>query len=353
MKKLGVLLLILSLLVIPLVGGCTGESETPTETGTPTETETPAAEFELSYSNFFPATHGNSLAAESWIAEIEARTEGRVKIIYYPGGTLTPAPQIYDGVVTGISDIGMTALAYTRGRFPLMEGLDLPVGYPSGMVASMVANDVYNEFQPAELADSHTLFFHAHGPGLLHSTEKVATIEDIKGLTIRSTGLAEKIVTALGGTSSGQPQGETFDALQKGAVQGTFGPIEVLKGWKQAEVVDYTTDCSVIGYTTTMWVGMNLDKWNAMPADIQQIFTEVSQEWIAVHGQVWDDADAAGRAYTLELGNEIIELDDAEAARWMEAVSGLPETYITEKADLGLPSAEVIAFIRQQIASYK
>jgi TRAP-type transport system periplasmic protein len=343
MKKLGVLLLMLSLLAIPLVGGCQGDSEGATA-------ENP---IELSYSNFFPATHGNSLAAESWIAEIEKRTEGRVKITYYPGGTLTPAPQIYDGVVTGISDIGMTALAYTRGRFPLMEGLDLPLGYASGMMASMVANDVYNEFQPAELADSHTLFFHAHGPGLLHSNSAVNTLEDLNGLTIRSTGLAEKIVTVLGGTPSGQPQGETFDALQKGAVQGTFGPIEVLKGWKQAEVVDYTTDCSVIGYTTTMWVGMNQDKWNALPEDIQQIFTEVSEEWIAVHGQVWDDADAAGRAYTLELGNEIIELDDAEAARWVEAVSSLPDTYISDMATKGLPGEAVIAFIRGQIASYQ
>jgi len=340
-RKLSALLLVLTVLAMTLLGAC--------QSG-------PTAEkpLELSYSNFFPATHGNSLAAESWIAEIEKRAEGRVKITYYPGGTLTPAPQIYDGVVQGISDIGMTCLAYTRGRFPLMEGVDLPLGYPSGTVASQVVNDVYQKFQPEELADSHTLYFHAHGPGLLHTNKTaVNKLEDLSGLTIRSTGLAEKIVTALGGTPSGQPQGETFDALQKGTVDGTFGPIEVLKGWKQAEVVDYTTDCSVIGYTTAMWVGINLDKWNSMPADIQQIFTEVSAEWIAVHGQVWDDADAAGRAYTLELGNEIIELTAAEGDRWAAAVKGLPDTYISEMAAAGLPGQELIDYARSQINSYK
>jgi len=34
------------------------------------------------------------------------------------GGTLTPADKCYDGVVKEISDIGMSVLAYTRGRFP-------------------------------------------------------------------------------------------------------------------------------------------------------------------------------------------------------------------------------------------
>jgi len=304
----------------------------------------PTAEkpIELSYSNFFPPTHGNSIAAEEWIAEIESRTGGRVKITYYPGGTLTPADQCYDGVVEGISDIGMTALAYTRGRFPLMEGVDLPLGYPSGTVATRVVNDIYQKFQPEELADTHTLYFHAHGPGLLHSKTPVRTLEDMKGMKVRCTGLAAKVVEALGGTPVAMSQGETYEALQKGTVSGTFGPIEVLEGWAQAEVIDYTTDCYQVGYTTAMWVGMNKDKWESLPEDIQQIFTEVSEEWIAVHAEVWDSADESGLEYTLSLGNEIIELSTEEAARWVAAVQPLPEAYIADMEAAGLPGRELV-----------
>ena len=56
----------------------------------------------LTYSNFFPPTHIQSKLAESWCREVEKRTNGRVKVEYYPGGTLTKAPQCYDGVVEEI-----------------------------------------------------------------------------------------------------------------------------------------------------------------------------------------------------------------------------------------------------------
>jgi TRAP-type C4-dicarboxylate transport system substrate-binding protein len=72
----------------------------------------------LNYSIFFPSAHGQCKAGMSWANEVEKRTDGRVKINVYPGGTLTKANQCYDGVVKGISDIGMSCFAYTRGRFP-------------------------------------------------------------------------------------------------------------------------------------------------------------------------------------------------------------------------------------------
>ena len=94
----------------------------------------------LKYSNFFPPTHIQSKLAEAWCKEVEKQTEGRIKIEYYPGGSLLKAPQVYDGVADGISDIGFSVLAYSRGRFPVAGALDLPFGYPSGVVATKVAN---------------------------------------------------------------------------------------------------------------------------------------------------------------------------------------------------------------------
>ena len=95
---------------------------------------------ELSYSIFFPAPHKNTVLAGEWIKEIEKRTNGRIKITLFPGGTLTPAPTCYDGVVKGISDIGMSVLGYTKGKFPLTEVIDLPLGYQTGMEATRLIN---------------------------------------------------------------------------------------------------------------------------------------------------------------------------------------------------------------------
>ena len=284
----------------------------------------------LTFSIFFPPTHGQTKAAMDWAKEIEKLTDNKVQITVFPGGTLTKAPQCYDGVVKGISDLGFSLFAYTRGRFPVMAAVDLPMGYTSGKVASRVAQEFANTFKPKELSDVKVLYLHAHGPGLLHTKTPVKKLEDLKGMKIRATGLSAKIVEALGGVPVAMPQGDTYEALKKGVVEGTFGPMEVLKGWKQAEVIKYTTECYSVGYTTTFFVVMNLDKWNALPADIKKIFDMVSDKYTDIHGKVWDSTDQEGRKYTLSLGNEILSLSDEESARWRKAVEPVINDYITK-----------------------
>jgi TRAP-type C4-dicarboxylate transport system substrate-binding protein len=283
-----------------------------------------------------------------WAKEIEKRTDNKVQISVFPGGTLTKAPQCYDGVVKGISDLGFSLFAYTRGRFPVMAAVDLPMGYPNGKVASKVAQEFAKTFQPKELSDVKVLYLHAHGPGILHTKKPVKKLEDIKGMKIRATGLSAKIVEALGGVPVAMPQGGTYEALKKGVVEGTFGPMEVLKGWKQAEVIKYTTECYSVGYTTTFFVVMNLDKWNALPDDIKKIFDEVSDKYTDVHGNVWDSTDQEGRKYTLSLGNKIIPLSAEESARWRKAVEPVISDYIAKTPD----GDKYVTKIRELIKQY-
>ena len=97
----------------------------------------------LTYSNFFPPTHIQSQLAQAWCDEVKKRTKGKVFVEYYPGGTLTKSKQVYDGVVSGLSDIGSALFAYTRGRFPVLEAVDLPIGYTSGVQATKVVNEFF------------------------------------------------------------------------------------------------------------------------------------------------------------------------------------------------------------------
>ena len=95
------------------------------------------------------------------------RTKGKVVVQFFPGQTLTKAKQMYDGVVQGMSDLGFCLFGYNRGRFPLMEVVDLPLGYKTGKAATKVANAVYQKFQPKELDDVQVMYLNAHGPGIL------------------------------------------------------------------------------------------------------------------------------------------------------------------------------------------
>ncbi len=310
---------------------------------------------ELNYAIFFPPSHIQCKTAEAWAREIEKRTDGRVKITLYPGGTLSKAPQTYQAVLDGVADVGMSCFAYTRGRFPLLEGLDLPVGYPDGLTASRVATEMVRTYRPEEVADTHVLYVHAHGPGILASKTPVRGLGDVEGMKIRATGLSSKIVESLGGTPVGMSQPETYEALQKGTVEATFCPMETLKGWKQGEVISHVTDTSVIGYTTAMFVVMNKARWDAMPADVQKVFTEVSTEWVDRHGEAWDQADEAGREFILNLDppREIIQLDDAQKAKWTAAVQPVLNAYVEAAKAKGLPGEKLLADIKARVAEAK
>lgn len=305
----------------------------------------------LTYSNFFPPTHVQSKLAESWCKEVEARTGGKVVVDYYPGGTLSKAKQCYDGTVEGISDIGLSVLAYSRGRFPVMAAVDLPLGYTSGSQATRIANAVYAKFTPREFRDVQPMYFHAHGPGLLFTSETpVKTLADLKGEKIRATGNSAKLVKALGGSPVAQPMPTAYQSLQKGVVDGSMNPIESNKGWKLAEVVKFCTESIPVAYTTTFFVVMNKDKWAEIDPASQKIIEEINAEWATRHGAAWDEADAAGKAFFLEKGGELIPLPEGQVAAWVEAAQPVMNEYIDSKAGKKVNGAEVVQFIKTEMS---
>ncbi len=312
-----------------------------------------AAEIELRYSTFFPPTHIQAKLAEEWINEVEKRTGGKVNITYFPGGTLGKGPEIYGHVLKGVTDIGFCLFAYTRGRFPVMEAVDLPLGYPTGFCATKVINRFYKKFKPKELDEVHLLYLHAHGPGLLHSKRPVRTMADLRGMKIRCTGFSAKVAKALGGVPVAMGQGGAYEALQKGVVEATLSPMEVLKGWKQAEVIKSTTECFSVGYTTGFYVVMNKNKWEGLPRDAQKVMTKVSNEWIEKHGEGWDGTDEEGRKYTLSLGNEIIPLSAEESAKWKATARPVVDEFIQEKEKKGIPAEKYVKFLEKEIRKCK
>jgi TRAP-type C4-dicarboxylate transport system substrate-binding protein len=309
-----------------------------------------AKEIKLNYSNFFPAPHKNSVLADEWAQEIGKRTNGRVKITLFHGGTLTPADKVYDGVVKGISDIGMSVLSYTLGRFPLTEVIDLPMGYKNGTAATKLINDYYNKFQPKELSDVKVMYLHAHGPGILHTNKKpVKTLDELKGVKIRSTGTVAKIVGALGGTPVAMPMSETYDALSKGIAEGVMCPVEALQGWKLGEVVKYTTQNYGSAYSIGFFIVMNKNKWKSLPPDVQKIIEAVNQEFIVKQCRVWDEIDASGMEFAKKMGDQFVPLSSEEDQKWAKAVQPVFDDYVKVMKEKGLPGEEALKFCKEEL----
>jgi TRAP-type transport system periplasmic protein len=303
----------------------------------------------LRYSSYYPAPHKNSQLIAAWCKEVEKRTKGRVKVKYYPGATLTPAGQTYDSITTGITDIGYSALAYTRGKFPLSEVLDLPLGWKSGLVATRLANEYFKTFQPKEFDETQVMYLTCHAGGVLLTKKPLSTMDDMKGMKIRASGLSAKLIQALGGAPVGMPFTEVYDALSKGVAQGTVAPWGTMDEWKLAEVVSYVTEFSSTAYTTSYFVAMNKAKWNSLPPDIKKIIEQINEEWIDKHGQTWDQMDNTSKTTFAKKKGKVIVLTKEEDARWLKAVQPILNDYVKETTAKGLPGDKALKFCQDYL----
>ncbi|TFZ00590.1 TRAP transporter substrate-binding protein [Ramlibacter henchirensis] len=305
----------------------------------------------LRFSDLFPAAYPFGALSAQFAKDVKERTGGKVEVQVFPSGTLTPPPQCYEGVLQGLSDICQAVLAYTPGRFPVMESVDLP-GYPnSGRLTTRVANDVYQKFQPRELDAVKVLYLHAHPPGSLMTVNKpVKTLDDLKGMKMRSTGLSARIVTALGGSPVSMPITQAYDPLKRGVLDGTDGTFNALKYYRFAEVTKYTTMATDVGYVSTFAVVMNKAKWNALPADVRTALDAVSREYMVKAGDLWDQIEREGLAFGREKGHEFIRLDPKELERWRAAViEPLHTDYVKRVSGSGLPGEEIVKAKRESI----
>jgi TRAP-type C4-dicarboxylate transport system substrate-binding protein len=177
----------------------------------------------------------------------------------------------------------------------------------------------------------------------------VYKLEDLKGMKIRSTGLASKIVLALGAAPVGTTMPETYDALRTGVAEGAMAPIQALKGFRWGEVISYTVLNYGSSYSTGFFIAMNKGKWNALPADIKKIFDKVSEEYAEKTGALWDSTDKDGIKFITDKGVKMISLSKEEDARWAAAVKPLLNDYVAEMKGKNLPGDEALKFCQDFI----
>jgi TRAP-type transport system periplasmic protein len=304
----------------------------------------------LTFSTVFPMVHLQAKLNQYFCDEIEKRTDGRVKITLYPGGTLTSATKNFEGVAKGLSDLGMSCPLYVAGRFPVSEIFEMPSDLDSGWVTGKVYMDLFKKYPLKEYADVHVLYLHGPGRNVISTrTVPVKTLADMKGLVLRASGGATGTISALGATPRAMHMGEAYAALSKGVVEGQFAVPETLKGWKHADVVNYVT-VPPISTSSCQYVIINKRKWNKLPADIQKIFTEVSADFPDYHGYVWNYYDNAGFEYFKSLpGRELITVSTDERDKWEAAVKPVIENYIKEKTAMGLPAKEYLDYFNERI----
>jgi len=332
------ILLILSLLLTVGCGSKSGKAKSGDS-----RTATKESPIELSFAGLMPpSSPWETRVMTALLKEIDTQTGGRVKINVYPGGTLLEGGKIYDGVATGVADMGHESLSWVNGRFLVSDLLKKSgVPFKSGEAASRTFKELVEILDPAEYHDVKVLMLICTGPGNLHTIKPVRTLEDLQGMEIRCIGSDAPSLTALGAKPVAMSHQEGYEALQKGIVQGTLASDETLQTWHNAEVTKYTTDTHFM-YNGLQAVVMNLNTWNALPKDIQDgIQRACDKIWEEIVVHFYDEESAKGRTYAIEsTGQQIIHLSAEEEARWKQKISGILDHYAEELDARGLPGTE-------------
>lgn len=108
-----------------------------------------------------------------WAEEIEKRSNGQLKIKFYLSQTLVATRDSYDGVVNGIADITWFYTGWAKGRFPLLEVMDLPYLTKSTLAGSRVMTELYAKYpeMQKELKDVKLLWFWTTMPYEIHTSK--------------------------------------------------------------------------------------------------------------------------------------------------------------------------------------
>jgi TRAP-type C4-dicarboxylate transport system substrate-binding protein len=282
---------------------------------------------------------------ERWKKEVEKRTNGKVVVNTYPGGTLLGAKNMMDGVIAGQADIGNLCMAYQPGRFVVTNATSLPLGIPNAHKGSLVLWDLWQKYQPEEFGKVKVLAMFTTAPTNIMSKVPVRTLEDLKGLDLRASGGAAQILAAWGANPVGMPMPATVEALQKGVVKGLYSSLEVMKDFKFAESCKYVTMTDTVIYPFA--VVMNMNSWNKLPKEVQQVMEDLRVEQSEWTGKYMDDHVKAAMEWAQkEQKVEVIRLSPEEKARWDAKLAPLTAKWAAEAKDKGLPADDIIEDIK-------
>ncbi|UCF93611.1 MAG: TRAP transporter substrate-binding protein [Desulfobacterales bacterium] len=301
----------------------------------------------LTYAFFAPAGTFPGKQMAHWAEEIEKRTEGLVKVQTFPGGTLLGARDMYDGVSSGVADIGLGSPSYDPGRFPLTSGVALPVKFPNATVASLTLLDLMMEFKPAEYEPFKIITMFTTEPGHIQSRDPVASLEDLKGMKLRAAGTGVPVLKALGAAPVGMPMPQVPESVQTGVIDGTMTSREVLKDFKLAEMLHHVLEYPTV--VVTFAAVMDKKKWDALPDKVKKVIDELAREMAIWTGQ-YHDKQNVGEALAWakkEHDLQIHTLSEEETAKWDALLAPMVQTWTEEMEAKGLPAAKFLERLRQ------
>ena len=203
---------------------------------------------------------------------VKERTGGALEIRISPFGELpiTGAEQLR-AVSSGEIEMFMMFGGYHRGDAPILSMTDIPYTWHNQLEKVKAFYETYPIVE-SELNKMNIHVFptiRAHDRLALLMNEPIS-ITDAKKLKIRSYGTAVgMVIEAMNGVATPLAWGESYTAIERGTVNGILTGLGALYRAGFYEVAPYGYDIAYL--SNFIWPCINLEKWNALPADVQNI----------------------------------------------------------------------------------
>jgi TRAP-type mannitol/chloroaromatic compound transport system substrate-binding protein len=228
--------------------------------------------------------------AQHFADTVALASGGRLDIKLFPAGALVGAFESFDAVSKGSAEIGHDWPGYWKGKNEAFVAFaSVPFGldyegyniwlYERGGLQMM--QDLYGQFNLYALPGGNA----GQEMGLF-SNKKATTMEDFKGLRVRTPGWYMDILNSLGSAVSPLPGGEVYLALERGVIDAAefsspamnypMGFDEITKFVIQPGVHQPSVQCAFF---------INKDAWAKLPADLKWIVDTAAKET-----QLWSNA---------------------------------------------------------------
>ena len=190
--------------------------------------------------------------------------------------------------------------------------------------------------------------FNAKALGLMHlsgmevlSSNPVKSLEDWKRMMFGAISPTMAVlIKELGGSPVTVMWTDLYTSLQKGIIDGT---VNGTHGSIENGLLDVCTDVSYF-FGSSGWNGftINLDLWNSMPADIQQILLEEADravDWIHDRFAQWEVEDLETFK---KRGFNIHIISDNEREKWHKKLRSYQEKQFSSMGQFGIEVKEIV-----------
>jgi TRAP-type transport system periplasmic protein len=298
-----------------------------------------------------PPAGGLTTAVNEFANIIQKRTNGRVKVEIYWTQTLVSENNIVTALQNGTADIGQISSHKETGKVPLSMVGQLP-GIGTDLWARISAFYELGNQDPekSELAKYNIKTISSIGmtDQMIISKNPIRSLSDLKGKKVAAAGIAAEEITALGAVPVTMSPPDQYTGMDKGTIDAISTPIAAIYDFKFYEVSKYLTylPCGPRVYI----IGMNQDKWNSLPADLQKIFSDSVPDFVTAATDAYINTNKESLKVLQDKKFEFINLSDSDMATVAQIQAAQADKWAT---GIGDPGKKILGDFRTLVEKYE